>query len=71
MVSLVTEVEMPEWVSVVMDILGPHLRDSHWGDGAITYGSDCSGIDSPRWALSQLVEALQVWSADPVNTLLG
>lgn len=54
------DVEMPEWVSVVMDILGPHLRDSHWGDGAITYGSDCSGIDSPRWALSQLVEALQV-----------
>ena len=58
-----TDAAQMEWVSLVMDVLGDHLRDNLVDGGTLTYGSDCSGIDSPLWALSQLVEGLQVWSA--------
>ena len=45
------------WLQAIWDVLGGKLAD-HLPD-QLSYGSDCSGVDAPMWALSALLSGLK------------
>ena len=46
------------WVDNVMSVMSQHLGANITAPSTIMYGSDCSGIDAPYWALEKLVGKL-------------
>lgn len=48
-----------KWVEIVWRVVGKFLaKNLNSGQPAtISYGSDCSGIDAPFWALRQIIAA--------------
>ena len=46
------------WVRDVWSVMSEFLRGNLAAHSMIQYGSDCSGIDSPYWALEKLVGQL-------------
>ena len=40
------------------DVLGDQLNMNHF-PSQIAYGSDCSGVDAPMWALKMLMRDFQ------------
>lgn len=45
------------WLQAIKEVIGVHFRERQF-PSQITYGSDCSGIDAPMWAMSQLVSEI-------------
>lgn len=45
------------WLQAIWDVVGGKLAD-HLPD-QLAYGSDCSGVDAPMWALSALLSDIK------------
>lgn len=46
-----------QWLKAVVKVLGHRLGSTTWT--SLSYGSDCSGLDAPFWALSRLGATLK------------
>ena len=46
-----------QWLKAVVKVLGHRFASSSWS--SLSYGSDCSGLDAPFWALSHLATDLK------------
>ena len=59
--GLCSDPHVQAWLSVAMDVLGEDL-ESRIRPSPLLYGSDCSGLDAPQWALSLLLKQVWVWA---------
>ena len=47
-----------KWAEAVLEVTGPYLAHNIKPGTKFTYGSDCSGIDAPFWAVKKIFEKL-------------
>ena len=47
-----------KWAETVLEVTRPYLVQNIKPGTKFTYGSDCSGIDAPYWAVRKIFEGL-------------
>lgn len=47
-----------KWAETVLEVTRPYLVQNIEPGTKFTYGSDCSGIDAPYWAVRKIFEKL-------------
>lgn len=52
-----------QWVAIVLDVLREHLLNKRHPS---SYGSDCSGLDAPWWALRELFMGMKAWPGSSI-----
>lgn len=56
-----------QWLQAVVNVMGHRFADTHWT--SLKYGSDCSGLDAPLWAVEALAKQIKDCSSKLTNWL--
>lgn len=57
-----------QWLQAVVNVMGHRFADTHWT--SLKYGSDCSGLDAPLWAVEALAKQIKDCSSKLTNCCL-